>query len=204
MLKLHCTPGTVSLAAAITLQEAGLAHELIVVDFAKAEQTRPAYLAINPKGRVPALETPDGILTETGAILDHIAALAPAANLVPSDPFLAGKMREMMYYLASTMHVNHAHGPRGSRWASRQSSLDDMRAKVQENMKASCVYVESHIKGPFVIGNSLTLADPYLFTVSTWLASDGVDIADYSRLAAHHAAMRQRPSVRAMADKGLL
>lgn len=73
MLKLFYTPGTCSLASHIALEEAGAAYEVHRVDFSKAEQTKPDYLSINPKGRVPALVTDRGILTETPAILAYIA-----------------------------------------------------------------------------------------------------------------------------------
>ena len=94
------------------------------------EQTKPEYLAVNSKGRVPTLEVGGERLTETGAILDYIASLAPQANLVPDDPLKAAYMRSVMYFLASTMHVNHAHKARGSRWADRPESHADMTAKV--------------------------------------------------------------------------
>ena len=106
MLKLHYAPGTISVAVAIALEEAGLAYEPVKVDFASAEQTAAPYLALNPKGRVPALIGDDGtVMTETGALLDYIAALAPQAGLLPADAQSAAHMRGVMYYLASTMHV---------------------------------------------------------------------------------------------------
>ena len=105
-------------------------YEAIQLDFAGGEQTKPAYKQINPKGRVPALVVDGGILTETGALLEYIAAKAPEAELVPKDPVMAARMREVMYYLASTMHVNHAHKLRGARWADKISSWKDMTDKV--------------------------------------------------------------------------
>lgn len=108
-MQLYYAPTTISVVAYLAMHEAGLLVDPVPVDFSKAEQTKPAYHAINPKGRVPALVTPQGVLTETGAILDYIADIAPDAELRPRDPFSAAKMREVMYYLASTMHVNHAH-----------------------------------------------------------------------------------------------
>ncbi|MEZ5716115.1 MAG: glutathione S-transferase family protein [Paracoccaceae bacterium] len=204
MLRLHCAPQTISVATAITLTEAGLPFQPVAVDFATAQQTTPGYHAINPKGRVPALETPQGILTETGALLEYAAALAPEAGLVPQDPFQAALMREMMFYLASTMHVNHAHKMRGHRWAEREDSHLDMRAKVPQTMAASCAWVESRLQGPYLLGDALCLADPYLFTICTWLPGDGVDISAYPRLAAHHAAMNARASVAHVRALGLL
>lgn len=205
MLRLYCAPRTISVAAAIALNEAGLGWEPVPVDFAAAEQTGPAYRAVNPKGRVPALDTGRGIVTETGAILELIAALAPQAALVPADPLAAARMRETMYYLASTMHVNHAHKMRGGRWATQEASFDDMRARVAGNMAECCAHLSDHCRmAPFVLGDRLSLADPWLYTISTWLPGDGVDMAAYPKLTAFMDAMSARASVRAVRDIGLL
>lgn len=205
MLKLTYFPGTISIAAAIALEEAGLAHEAVKVDFTTAEQTKPDYHAINPKGRVPALLTDDGILTETGAILDYIAAVAPQVGLIPNDVYQAGRMREAMYYLASTMHVSHAHKMRGHRWADQESSWEDMRGKVAANMTDCAAYVENHVlQGTFVTGGTLSLADCYLYVVCTWLPGDGVDLAAFPKIRAFMQAMETRASVQAVTARGML
>lgn len=205
MLTLHYMPGTISIAAAITLFEAELPFDPVKVDFGTAEQTKPAYRSINPKGRVPALVTDQGILTETGALLEYIAARAPEAGLVPQNALDAARMREVMYYLASTMHVNHAHRMRGNRWANRQDSFDDMAAKVPENMAESAAYIEAHgLVGPYVLGEAFSLADPYLFVVCDWLAGDGVDTGGYRKITAFMDAMNARPSVQKARAKGMI
>jgi glutathione S-transferase len=196
MYKLHYTPQTISIAVAIALEECGLAYMPVLVDFAQADQRTPAFLQVNPKGRVPVLETPQGVLTETGAILEYIAP-----DLVPADPLQAARMRELMYYLSGTMHVNHAHGRRGARWADDPASHADMSRKVPETMAASCAYLEQvwHLRP-----DMLTVADFYLYVVLCWLDGDGVNIADYPNLDAFAQAMRARPSVQAVYDKGML
>ncbi len=205
MLRLFYGPGTIAVATAITLEEAGVDYRLLKLDFDSGEQTKPDYHVINPKGRVPALVTDNGVLTETGALLDYIAALAPEANLVPDEPFLAAKMREVMYYLASTMHVNHAHKMRGPRWADQESSFQDMTAKVPETMTASCAYIDANFPvNPFVLGKEISLADPYLFTILNWAAGDGVDMDAFPKLSAFLAMMEQRPSVKAIRGYGVL
>ncbi|WP_109465542.1 glutathione S-transferase family protein [Albibacillus kandeliae] len=204
-MKLYCGKGTISVVVYLALTEAGIAFEPVRVNFGEAEQTKPAYHAINPKGRVPALATDKGVLTETGAILDYIAAIAPNAGLVPADAFEAGRMRELMYYLASTMHVNHAHKMRGARWATEESSFEDMRAKVPETMAVSAAHIEErYALSTYVLGESLSLADLYLFVVCGWLAGDGVTIANYPKIAAFIEAMEQRESVKSAREAGLL
>jgi glutathione S-transferase len=204
-MKFYCAPGTISIATAILLEETGQSYEPVMLDFTKAEQSGPAYQAVNPKGRVPAIVTDMGILTETGAIFEYLATRAPDLNLVPADPWAAAQMRSVMYYLASTMHVNHAHKYRGGRWANDKTSIADMRAKVPETMAASCAFLESQCAlDPFVMGKEMTLADPWLFTICTWLEGDGVEIAEYPRLAAFYEIMQTRPSIAAVRALGLL
>jgi glutathione S-transferase len=205
-MKLFYANGTISIAPAIALLEAGLQHDLARLDFATAAQTKPEYLAINPKGRVPALVLEDGtVLTETGALLDYIAALALDAGLVPVAPAEAAHMRAVMYYLASTMHVAHAHKMRGSRWADRPESHADMTAKVPQTMAACAAYVEAEcLRGDYVCGAQFTLADAYLFVVCNWLAGDGVDVATYTKITAFMARMNTRDSVKAVRAQGML
>jgi len=195
-MKLYYAKGTIAIATAIALHEAGLDFEPVHLDFRAGEQTGPEYQAINPKGRVPALVTDQGILTETGAILDYIADIAPAAGLRPSGPYEAAKMREAMCYLASTMHVNHAHKMRSHRWASEESSFADMKAKSVQTMTDSAAHVENHmLQGPYVLGETFSLADPYLYVACNWLEGDGVTVADYPKITAFIEAMRGRASV---------
>ncbi len=204
-MKLYYAPNTISIAVAIALHEAGLEYEPVQVDFANAEQTKPAYHRINPKGRVPALVTGEGVLTETGAILDYVADLAPNAGLRPEDAFAAARMRGVMYYLASTMHVNHAHMRRGQRWADQQSSLEDMAAKTPQTMAECASYVEDHaLIAPYAMGERLTIADPYLFIVCSWLERDNVEVSGFPKIAAFLDLVRARPSVRRAVYLGML
>ncbi|MFY9239459.1 MAG: glutathione S-transferase family protein [Roseovarius sp.] len=204
-MKLYYMPGTISMAAAIGLHEAGVAFEPCLVNFKDGAQTKPEYHAINPKGRVPALDTGAGVLTETGAILDYLAAIRPEAGLVPDVPEDAAHMRAVMYYLASTMHVNHAHGPRGIRWADLEASHADMRAKMPLNMAENAAYVGAFcLRGTFVLGDQISIADPYLFTVCSWLEADKVDVSGFPKILAFRAAMEARASVKAVRAAGIM
>jgi glutathione S-transferase len=204
-MQLYYAPRTISVAVAIALEEAGLEYEAVKLDFTGGEQTKPAYKQINPKGRVPALVVDGGILTETGALLEYIAAKAPEAGLVPVDPVMAARMREVMFYLASTMHVNHAHKMRGHRWADKKTSWKDMKDKVAQTMTASCEYISSNgLRGPFVLGEAFSLADAYLYVVCSWLEGDGVDVSAFPKIVAFREAMEARPSVQAVRAAGML
>jgi glutathione S-transferase len=168
------------------------------VDFKAAEQRAAPYLAINPKARVPALVTDRGVLTETPAILAFIAQGFPQAKLAPlDDPFAFAELQAFNAYLCSTVHIVHAHRMRGARWADEQSSYEDMRRRIPGNMAACFELVETTMfKGPWVMGKSYTVADPYLFTMSSWLGGDGVDIAKFPRVADHSRRMAERETVK--------
>ncbi|AXV14681.1 glutathione S-transferase [Neorhizobium sp. SOG26] len=204
MNTLYFSPGSCALASHIALAESGLPYEIRKVDFGANEQRSEAYLKINPKGRVPALVTEHGVVTETVAILAYIAQLAPAAKLAPlDDPFQFARMQAFNAYMSSTVHVAHAHGRRGYRWADQDSSIQDMKNKLPQSMRDCFRLIEDGmLEAPYVLGEQYSVADAYLFVVSGWLKSDGVDIAEFPRVQAHYQKMRERPAVqKAIADE---
>jgi len=198
MLKLFYAVGSCALASHIALEEAGAEYEAVRLNFAASDQRKPEYLKINPKGRVPALITDAGILTETPAILAYIAQMYPKADLAPlADPFAFARVQSFNSYLCSTAHVNHAHLSRGSRWADEPSSIEDMKRKAPKVVGESFALMESEMfTGPWVMGNTYTICDPYLFTVARWLERDNVDIARFPKIHDHHKRMAERPAVK--------
>lgn len=203
MLTLYYTPKTCALATHIALIDAGADYTLKRIDFSKGEQRSAEFLAMNPKGRVPALVTPQGILTETTALLTYLAQTFPKANLAPTDPFALARLHSFTAFLSSTLHVAHAHGPRGNRWTDDPAAIQALKAYVPTSMTAAFKLVEDGmLEGPFVMGDTYTLADPYLFTMSTWIEGDQVDPSQIPRVMAHRAMMSNRPSViRALAEE---
>jgi glutathione S-transferase len=197
MLQLYFTPGTCALASRIALEEAGADYSLVRVRFTAGEQRRPEYLAINPKGRVPALVTDRGVLTETPAMLAFIAQSYPAARLAPlDDPFAFAEVQAFNSYLCSTVHVAHAHRMRGARWADDEATIEGMKRAVPRSVGAVFGLIETAMfKGPWVMGEAYTICDPYLFTLAQWLEADGVDPASLPRIADHSRRMRERPAV---------
>ena len=191
-------PGTCALASHIALEDAGASYQLKRVDFRQTEQQSPDYLAINPKGRVPALATSRGVVTENPAILAFIAQSFPDARLAPlGDPFAFAQLQAFIVYLCATVHVAHAHRMRGYRWANDEASFADMKRKVPETVGACFELIETQMfEGPWAMGEDYTIADPYLFTLASWLESDGVDIARFPRVADHRARMAERASVK--------
>jgi glutathione S-transferase len=205
MFKLYYATGTCALATHIALEEAGAPYEAVRLDFASQAQRSPDYLAVNPKGRVPALVTESGTLTETPALLLYVAQRFPAAELAPlSDPFLLAQVQEFNSYLCATVHVAHAHGRRGSRWADDPQAIEAMQRKVAANMTECFELIENKfLKGPWVLGGQYTICDPYLFTIGSWLEGDGVDTSKLPRVIEHRRRMLARPAVqKAVAAEG--
>jgi glutathione S-transferase len=199
MFTLYYAPHTCSLASHIALKDAGAEYSLKRIDFGTTEQRSDDYLKINPKGRVPAMATPRGILTETPAMLAFIAQSYPAAALAPlDDPFAFGELQSFNSFICSTLHINHSHRMRGNRWAYEASSFADMQRKVPESVGAAYDLIEKGmLKGPWVMGDSYSIADPYLFTIAQWLEDDGVDPRRLPRVIEHRARMAERPNVKA-------
>ena len=197
MLKLYYTPGTCAVASHIALAETGTAFTTERVDFKTNQQNSPDYLKINPKGRVPALVTDRGVLTETPAMLAYIAQSFPQAKLAPlDDAFAFAKVQAFNSYLCSTVHVSHAHKGRGYRWATEETTFADMKRMVPKSMGACFSLIDRDmLKGPWVMGEQYTVCDGYLYTLSGWLEGDSVDIATLPKVADHRKRMEARPAV---------
>src|SRR6185312_1181722 len=206
MYKLYYAPGTCALASHIALEEAGADYKAERLDFKANQQRSPEYLKINAKGRVPALVTDKGVITETPAILAYVAQTFPKAKLAPlDDAFAFAQVQSINSYLCSTVHVAHAHKGRGHRWADDENSFTDMKRKVPQTMAACFALIERNmIKGPWVMGEAYTVCDPYLYTIATWLEGDGVDLSALPKVADHRKRMAERPAVRkVLAEEGL-
>jgi glutathione S-transferase len=198
MIKLYYAADTCSLASHIALEDAGAEYSTVRISFAAEQQRQPEYLAINPKGRVPALVTDSGVLTETPAMLAFIAQRFPQAKLAPlDDPFWFAQVQAFNSYLCSTLHVAHSHRMRGNRWADDAAAIASMQRKVPDSVASCYQLIEEHMLGkPWVMGETYTICDPYLFTIAQWLEQDGVDPSRFPKVIDHRRRMSERPAVR--------
>jgi glutathione S-transferase len=198
VITLYYAANTCALASHIALEESSADYSVVRIRFDANEQRGSRYLEVNPKGRVPAMITDRGTLTETPAILAFIAQSFPKAALAPfADPFAFAQVQAFNSFLCSTVHVAHAHGKRGSRWADDPAAILDMQRKVPHSVGACFELIEQHMfKGPWVMGETYTICDPYLFTLAQWLEGDGVDPARFPKVLDHRRRMSDRPGVR--------
>jgi glutathione S-transferase len=197
MLKLYYALGACSLASHIALEEAGATYEGVRISTRDGDTRRPEYLAINPKGRVPALLTDRGLLTENPAILAYIAQSFPQAGLAPlNDPFVFARAQAFNTYLCATVHVAYAHKHRGYRWADDPAALAEMTRKVPETYAACFQLIEDEMLiEPWVLGDAYSICDAYLFTLSDWLEGAGVDPMRFPKVLDHRERVRVRPAV---------
>lgn len=205
MLKLFFAKGSCARASHIALAEADADYEAIRIDTMAGDQRKPEYLAVNPKGRVPALVTDRGVLTETVAILAFVAQSYPQARLAPlGDPFAFGQAQAFNAYMTSTVHVAYAHGRRASRWADDAAAQASMAAKVPSNLIDCFTLIEEQmLQGPWVLGDAYSICDPYLFTIGGWLPGVGVDLGRFPKVADHARRIGERRAVRrVLAEEG--
>ena len=197
MLKFYYAPRTCALAAHLALEQTGAPYEAIALDFTNLAQRSAEYLALTPKGRVPALVTESGTLTETPALLLYLCQRYPEVGLAPLDDiFATAELQAFNSYLCSTVHVAHAHRIRGTRWVDDPAAIEAMKKKVPQSMGDCMALIENGmLRGPWVMGERYSGADMYLFTISGWLEGDGVDTSKLPRVLEHRARMSKDPVV---------
>lgn len=209
-LNLYYSNGACSLAPHIALEEAGVAYTATPVDTPGGEQYRPAFLAVNPKGRVPALRVDDWVLTECPAILAYVAQAYPAARLWPAALADQARAMEWMGWLSSGVHIAYAHIRRPERYVTGDAGLANVRAQGNVTTRAVWQAVEQRLSetgpGTWAVGDSYSVVDPYLLTFWLWGrgAVLGYDMArDFPAWTDHARRMGARPAVqRVLAREG--
>ena len=196
-MKFFYSPGACSLASHIALEEAGAPYERIRKDLKAGDQRQPDYLKVNPKGRVPALVTDKGVLTENPAILAYLAQAYPAAALAPTDPYAFAAMQAVNMFLSSSVHATFTHAFRPERFADGEAAAVAMKAKVVPSLTEYFGLIEGGmLKGPWVMGEQFTMADAYLYVFSGWLARLDTGFIDkFPRVKEHRVRMEARPAV---------
>lgn len=199
MLKLFYAPGTCALASHIALEEAGADYELVRLNFKEAEQRKPEYLKLNPKGRVPALATDRGVLTENPAILAFVAQTHPEAKLAPiDDPFAFGEVQAFNGFLSSSVHPTFAHRFRPERYVDGDDCRAAVQAKVPEALAGYFALIEERLSDdrPWVHGQDYTVSDGYLIVFTRWLEKNFHEVArGLPRTMAHRHRAEERPAV---------
>ncbi|MES2152490.1 MAG: glutathione transferase GstA [Pseudomonadota bacterium] len=193
-MKLYYSPGACSLAPHIVAREAGLAFDLVKVDLAsKKTETGDDYLAINPRGLVPAIQLADGeVYTEAAALVQYLAELVPQSNLAPP----AGsrervRVNQWLAFVAAELHKTF------SPWLFQAEAADSTKQAVRDKLGLRFAELDRHLATrQYLTGATFTVADAYAFTIVNWSNFVSVDLAPYPNLSAYLARVAARPKVR--------
>ena len=193
-MKLYFSPGACSLAAHISLREAGVPFELVKTDL-RAKKTADGrdFLKINPKGYVPALELDDGaMLSENVAVLKYIGDRNPAARLVPASGSMERyRLDEWLAFINSEVHKSFS--PFFSP-ATPEAYKETLRDKLSQRLN----YVQGVLDTrDFLTGSQFAVPDAYLFTVLRWAPSANLDLARWPAVKRYSDRIGQRPQVMA-------
>jgi glutathione S-transferase len=201
-MKLYYFTGACSLSPHIVLLEAGLPFTLVKID-SKTKKTESGadYLKINSKGAVPALELDDGrVLTEGPAIVQYLADLKPESGLAPrAGTFERYQLMEILNYLTSEVHKTF--GP-----LFNPATPAELRESTVATLGKKFDWLTGFLgEKTFLLGNTFTVADAYLFTLLNWTGFVKVDLGKWPVLAAYQSRIAQRPKVQAaLKAEGLL
>jgi glutathione S-transferase len=198
-VKLYFSPGACSLSPHIALCEGGFTYELEQVDLrAKKTKSGADFLAITPKGQVPALILDDGsLLTEGPAIVQYIADLAPDSGLAPLNGTRERyHLQEWLTFIGTELHKNF--GP-----LFRPTTPEEYKKIVRETLAAKLAFVDARLaKHQFLLGDHFTVADSYLFVMMRWADHHKVDLPENVRTFKTRVAARPRVQ-QAMQEEGI-
>jgi glutathione S-transferase len=201
-MKLYYAPGACSLSPHIVAREAGIDLELQKVDTQTKKMTPDGdFLAVNPKGYVPALQLDGGeVLTEGPAIVQYLADQKPASGLAPANGTLDRyRLQEMLGYINSEIHKTY--GPLFNPNVTPETRQDRI-----DYLKKRYGLIEKVLNGrDYLVGSRFTAADAYLFTVTNWSNFLKIDLAEFPNLQAFQKRVAARPAVQAaMKAEGLI
>ena len=199
-MKLYYAPGACSLAPHIAMREAGIPVELSKVDLKTKQYEGGDYKQVNSKGYVPAVETPEGVLTEAPVILQYIADQKPESGLAPKpgDP-ARYKMQEMLNFITSEMH-------KGMGNFFNPALNDGWRQAVTDRLGLRLDWVAKQLEGKqYIMGDKFTVADAYLFTILNWAGPSKFDLSKWPTIVEYHKRVAARPKVQeALKAEGLV
>ena len=203
MLTLYYAPGACSMASHIALEETGAPYEAKPVNLMQGEHLKPEYMnAVNPRAKVPALKTDDGILTENVAILNYLARTFPDKHLLPTDPLGTARALSHMAYLSNTVHPAFTHIMRPGRFASDESAHDNIKATGKENFWKLLQEIDGLLAGKdYVLGSQYSAADGYTLVFYGWGKRIGLPVHELKNYTALKDRLLQRPAVKKVLER---
>ncbi|MDA0231480.1 MAG: glutathione transferase GstA [Proteobacteria bacterium] len=195
-MKLYYTPGACSMSPHIVARELGIDIELEKVDLGTKKTASGAdFLSINPKGYVPVLQLDDGsVITEGPAIVQYLADQKPSSTLAPANGTVErSRLQALLGYINSELHKSYSP-------LFNSATPAETRTEREEYLNKRYGYIENELQGKsFLTGNEFTVADAYLYTVTTWAGHVKVDLSGFPNLNAFQKRVADRPAVKAVA-----
>ena len=206
-IALYYSPGSCSLAPHIVLNETGQPFELRKFATADRANASPEYLAVNPKGRIPALLIDGFVLTENPAILAYIGRRFPEAGLYPAGPSEAeARCLELLAWSSNTVHVAYAQLLRPERFVLREEDHPAVKESGRANYGRCLADIESRLQHhEYASGNQFTVVDPFWLVFYRWAVRAGYEMqARFHAYTAHAERLCRRPSVqKALSIEGI-
>jgi glutathione S-transferase len=204
-MKLYYAPGACSLGIHLLLEEIGKPYEGVAVNLRQGEQFQPAFTAVNPKSKVPALVRDDGsVLTEFPAIAYWLARTNPAAKLLPDDTEGQARALEALDYAVATVHMQGASRLfRPSNFTPNAADEDAVKARGKEIFEQGLATLDQTLAGKEYVTGAFSIADAAVFYVEFWAAKP-LKMTLPANCAAHYQRMLARPAVqRTLKAEGL-
>ncbi|MCA0922526.1 glutathione S-transferase family protein [Pseudooceanicola nanhaiensis] len=199
MITLFHSPGSCSNGLLLLLEEVGADYEVEVLPIIEGAHRTESYLALNPKGKIPALRLDDGtVLTEFQSIAQYIVDTHPEAGLAPADPLARAQLCAAMDYIVASLHMRgYSFIKRPARFVEDASAHEAISAHGHEQVaQASALLSDMLGEQEYLLGD-FSAADAALYFTSRWADGDGVTLPE--NLAAHLDRVRARPSHAAVA-----
>lgn len=169
---LYHSPFACSLASRFALAEADIPHEIVVVNLGVGAQHEAEYQSVNPRGKVPALATANGVLTESTAILPYIADLVPEKRLFPeAGAFARSEGQSWLSFMSSSVHAAFTGVIRPERFTTNPQSTESTRAAFVERVATAFAPLEAHLAGRDYMLDEFGVCDVYLLVFLTWRGS---------------------------------
>lgn len=199
---LFYSPGACSLASHIALEETGRAYRPVETLLAQNQHMTPEYLAINPRGKVPALAVEGRVITENTAILTYIGLTYPETDMFPTDTVAQMQCIAQMAWFSNTPHIFQRARFRPYRFTDREDMFDNIRAKATEGYWEAMQEVDGLIgENRWIMGDSYTVADPYALVFYGWGVSNGMPMETLVNYTRHKDQMLQRKAVRTVLER---
>ena len=191
------------MASHIALEETGAAYEARPILFHKGEQQSEAYLKVNPRGKVPALEFEDGqVLTENTAILSYVAKKFPSANLWPGDPMSEVRALSIMGWFSTTVHPAFAHFARPERFTADAAGVDKVKEQGKTTFRGCLQEIDQMLAGKaWVLGSQFTVCDPFALVFYGWGLRAELAMKEFKNYSALKERLLERPAVRKILER---